>query len=181
MGKSNKKYAFIADAMLGKIARKLRIFGFNTIYDSDIDDKGILETSKNHGRIVLTSDKTLFNKCKKDGINSILICKDNEIENLVDIFRSLNIKSIKSLKIPFLCTSCNNQLNTIIDKNLIRYEIPDRLRRSNKIFYKCTKCKKIYWSGTHMKQISLLTKEINTKLKSLDAPILGNGDKKVHY
>jgi len=53
----NHDYLFMADAMLGKIARKLRMFGFDTIYDPNIDDIDILATAKCKGRIVLTSDR----------------------------------------------------------------------------------------------------------------------------
>jgi uncharacterized protein with PIN domain len=162
----NKEYSFMADAMLGKIARKLRMFGFDTIYDPNIDDMDILDSSKNKGRIVLTSDRMLFKRCKKRGINTILTYKETEIENLVTIFSSLNINSINSQKVPYLCTSCNGLLNTIIDKNSIKYDIPVRLLHSNKLFYKCTNCRKIYWRGSHMEQISNLINEINMKLTS---------------
>ena len=162
----NKEYSFIADAMLGKIARKLRMFGFDTIYDPNIDDTDILDSSKNKGRIVLTSDRMLFKRCKKRGIDTILTYEETEIENLVTIFSSLNIKSINSQKVPYLCTSCNGLLNTIIDKNSIKYDIPVRLLHSNKLFYKCTNCRKIYWRGSHMEQISCLINEINIKLTS---------------
>ena len=162
----NKEYSFMADAMLGKIARKLRMFGFDTIYDPNIDDMDILDSSKNKGRIVLTSDRMLFKRCKKRGINTILTYKETDIENLVTIFSSLNIKSINSQKVPYLCTSCNGLLNTIIDKNSIKYDIPVRLLHSNKLFYKCTNCRKIYWRGSHMEQISFLINEINMKLTS---------------
>ena len=168
MERNNKEYSFMADAMLGKIARKLRMFGFDTIYDPNIDDIDILNSSKYEGRIVLTSDRMLFNRCKKKGIDTILTYKETEIENLVTIFSSLNIKSINSQKLPYLCTRCNGLLDTLIDKNLIKYDIPVRLLCSNKIFYKCSRCRKIYWRGSHTEHISRLIKELNMKLTSLN-------------
>lgn len=158
------QYSFIVDAMLGKIARKLRIFGFDTIYDPDIDDMDILNSSKYHGRIVLTNDRALFRRCKKIGRGSILLDKRTELENLVTIFRSLDIESISPQKLPHLCTSCNGILDTIIDKKLIKNQIPDRLFYSKNIFYKCSQCNKIYWIGTHMERIACLIRDINTKL-----------------
>ncbi|HEX2305151.1 MAG TPA: Mut7-C RNAse domain-containing protein [Nitrososphaeraceae archaeon] len=168
MERNIKDYSFMADAMLGKIARKLRMFGFDTIYDPNIDDIDILNSSKYEGRIVLTSDRMLFIRCKKKGIDTILTYKETEIENLVTIFRSLNIKAINSQKLPYLCTRCNGLLATITDKNLIKYDIPVRLLCSNKIFYKCTRCRKIYWTGSHTEHISHLVKELNMKLTSLN-------------
>ncbi len=159
-------YSFVADAMLGKIARKLRMFGFDTIYDSNIEDYDILNLSKYRKRIVLTSDKTLFKRCKKKGIDAILTYEKTEIENLVTIFSSLNIKFIAQ-ELPYLCTRCNGLLDTIIDKNLIKHNIPIHVLNNNKIFYQCRKCSKIYWKGSHIEHISRLIKRINSELSSL--------------
>jgi len=164
----NNDHLFLADAMLGKIARKLRMFGFDTIYDANIDDIDILALPKYKGRIVLTSDRLLFNRCKKNGVDTILIDKETEIENLVTIFSSLNIKSVNSQDVPCLCTCCNGLVDTVNDMNSIKDRIPARLLQSEKIFYMCSNCKKIYWRGTHMENISCLIKEINIKLKSLN-------------
>ena len=163
MERNTKEFSFLADAMLGKIARKLRIFGFDTVYESNLDDENILNSSNYVGRIVVTSDKELFNRCKKKRIASILTYKETEIENLVTIFRTLNIKSINSPTVPYLCTSCNGKLDKISD-SLINIKLSDQLLQSHKIFYKCTKCNKIYWTGSHMKRISRLINEINAKL-----------------
>jgi uncharacterized protein with PIN domain len=57
-------------------------------------------------------------------------------------------------------------LNTIIDKNSIKHQIPDRLLNSKNVFYKCRQCNKIYWIGSHMEHIDFLIKDINTKLMS---------------
>lgn len=160
------QYSFIVDAMLGKIARKLRIFGFDTVYDNNIDDTDIVDSLKYCGRIVLTNDRVLFRRCKKKGIDTILTDKRTEVENLVTIFRSLDIESISSQKVPHLCTCCNGLLDTIVDKNLIKEQIPDRLLNSKNVFYQCRKCNKIYWIGSHMERIDFLIKEINTQLMS---------------
>lgn len=166
MERNINHYSFIADAMLGKIARKLRIFGFDTIYDPNLDDMDILNSSKYYGRIVLTNDRILFRRCMKKGIDTIHLDNRTELENLVTIFRSLDIESISSQNLPHLCTYCNGTLDTIIDKNSIKDQIPDRLLHSKDIFYKCSLCNKIYWIGSHMERLASLIRDINTKLTS---------------
>lgn len=166
MERNINQYSFIADAMLGKIARKLRIFGFDTIYDPNLDDMDILNSSKYCGRIVLTNDMALFRRCMKKKIDTIHLDNRTELENLVTIFRSLDIESISSQNLPHLCTCCNGTLDTIIDKNSIKNQIPDRLLRSKYAFYKCSVCNKIYWIGSHMEHVASLIREINAKLTS---------------
>lgn len=161
------QYSFVADAMFGKIARKLRIFGFDTVYDPNIDDMDILNSSKYYGRIVLTNDRVLIRRCKKKGIDTILLNNRTELENLVTIFGSLDIKYIDLQKFPHLCTCCNGIIETIIDKNSIKNQIPNRLLHSKNVFYKCCQCNKIYWIGTHIQHITCLIRNINTKLTSI--------------
>ena len=97
MIKNIENYSFIADAMLGKIAKKLRILGFDTIYIlSSTNDTKILDLLINTKRILLTSDKELFYRAKQYKYNSIFINKNTEIENLITIFSNLEIKFIES-------------------------------------------------------------------------------------
>jgi len=168
MERNINQYSFVADAMLGKIARKLRIFGFDTVYDPNVDDMDILNSSKYYGRIVLTNDRALVRRCKKKGIDTILLNNVTELENLVTIFESLDIEYVSSQNLPYLCTRCNGVLDTIIDKNSIKNQIPDRLLHSKNIFFKCSKCNKVYWIGSHIERISCLIKEINTKLTAVN-------------
>jgi len=168
MERNINQYSFVADAMLGKIARKLRIFGFDTVYDPNVDDMDILNSSKYYGRIVLTNDRALVRRCKKKGIDTILLNNVTELENLVTIFESLDIEYVSSQNLPHLCTRCNGVLDTIIDKNSIKNQIPDRLLHSKNIFFKCSKCNKVYWIGSHIERISCLIKEINTKLTAVN-------------
>ena len=56
---------FLVDSMLGKIAKKLRIFGFDTESYSNIDDNTIIKKSHDENKIVLTMDKMLYKRCKK--------------------------------------------------------------------------------------------------------------------
>ena len=83
--------------MLGKIAKKLRILGFDTIYIlPSTNDTEILDLLINTKRILLTSDKELFYRSKQYKYNSIFINKNKEIENLITIFSNLEIKFIDS-------------------------------------------------------------------------------------
>ena len=158
-------YSFIADAMLGKIAKKLRILGFDTIYvSSNTSDREILDLLMRTNRILLTSDKELFYRSKHYYCNAIFINKNTEIENLITIFRHLEIKVIDTLLSYHRCSICNNKLKIIEDINLIKNEIYQTVIKNNNEFYKCTRCNKLYWHGSHIKNIILLIENINKML-----------------
>jgi uncharacterized protein len=163
--KIKDNYSFIADAMLGKIAKKLRILGFDTIYiSSNTNDREILDLLMKTKRILLTSDKELFYRSKHYHCNSIIINKNTEIENLVTIFRNLEIKVIDTLLSYNRCSICNNKLENIEDMNLIKNEIYQTVIKNNNEFYKCKRCNKLYWHGSHIKNIILLIEKINKML-----------------
>ncbi|HET9807922.1 MAG TPA: Mut7-C RNAse domain-containing protein, partial [Nitrososphaeraceae archaeon] len=148
-------------SMLGKIARKLRILGFDTINILDAEDKKILDLLIQTKRILLTSDKELFYRAKKYNCRSIFINKNTEIENLVTIFSNLEIKFIDIKLNSYRCSICNTKLKTVEDPNTIKNEVYQKVFENNTIFYRCYKCNKLYWSGSHIKNISLLIGKIN--------------------
>lgn len=164
-----KPYMFIADAMLGKIARKLRLFGFDTFYKSDIDDIEVISISKNEKRIILTGDRNLFAKSNKLGLTAVLINCVNEIDNLVKILSYLGIKYINYSPFSTRCTVCNNELNTIHEKKIIKEKhiVPPYIVNTNDVFFLCSKCDKIYWNGSHIQYMSNYIDEINIKLCNL--------------
>ena len=107
--------------MLGKIAKKLRILGFDTIYiSSNTNDREILELLLKTKRILLTSDKELFYRSKRYKCHSIILNKNTEIENLITIFSNLQIKVIDTLLSCHRCSICNNKLEIIEDVNLVK-------------------------------------------------------------
>ena len=153
--------------MLGKIAKKLRILGFDTIYIlPSTNDREILDLLINTKRILLTSDKELFYRSKQYKYNSIFINKNTEIENLITIFSNLEIKFIDPGLTYNRCSICNNKLEIIKDAELIKNQVYQTLFKNNKAFYRCKKCNKLYWHGSHIKNIILYIEKINKILDS---------------
>ena len=78
-----KAPSFLADAMLGSVARKLRIFGFDTLYTAHAHDDEILKTGIEQGRVILTADKELFKRVVKAGARGVLVSGSGELEVLM--------------------------------------------------------------------------------------------------
>ena len=157
----NKKIFFV-DAMLGNIAKKLRFFGFDTLYSANIDDKKILTTLENDNRILITKDEQLFRKASKQNVNTILLSNNDEIEQLTQIKKQLAIDNFSINPNKARCTLCNSSL-VQTDVSQIQNKIPEKVFSSTKNFWKCINCNKIYWEGTHIIKLGKLVDIINER------------------
>src|SRR5580704_8121918 len=78
---------FIADAMQGTLARKLRIFGFDTLYFREGADSDLEKIARHEGRIILTSDKALYQHSRTRGVRAILVEGRTDRARLISISR----------------------------------------------------------------------------------------------
>ena len=153
--------------MLGKIAKKLRFLGFDTLYFANMDDNKILEMNFDKQRIILTSDRQLYTRSLKLYIPCLLIILENELENLIIIMKEFDIRNIFLVPNKYTrCTICNGLLDTIAKSSSMKIcGLPKNVLENNETFFRCVNCKKLYWSGTHVKEINKLVHEINKKIK----------------
>ena len=174
---------FLADAMLGNIARKLRIFGFDTLYTAQANDDEILKTGIKQDRVILTADKELFKRIVKVGARGVLVSGGaSELEDLVDILTKAGITSVGMNGIGSRCSVCNGHLeertsdqvknddscnnnNNNNDHDVI---VPDKVIACHKQFFQCIACGKIYWEGGHLKRIRALVRNLDAKLVGSD-------------
>ena len=160
--KINDKPIFFVDAMLGNIAKKLRLLGYDSEYFSDIDDIKLINVAKKENRIIISKDKELIKKAQKIGISSIYITKNEEIEQFLEIITKVNLKIQINGNIA-RCTKCNSQTESI-DKSSIKEKIPQGVFNSNDKFWKCKCCNKLYWEGTHIKNLQEFAGKVNERL-----------------
>ena len=140
---------FLCDRMLASLGRWLRIAGYDTlIVDSDIEDSQILDTALKEKRRLLTRDRHFSESSPKD---SVLFLKGNSIEEWV---KELNAAlPMNWLHSPFSrCLLCNGALS-VPDETLIQEMAPEAVRSQTKEFWACEQCHKLYWEGSHTKQM----------------------------
>jgi uncharacterized protein with PIN domain len=136
----------LCDQMLGTLAKWLRIYGFDTIYaNSEIDDEGLIEIAKKEKRVLITRDKDLIIKAKKELIKTIQVEKTG-IDNELSVV--LNEIGVDKSKILSRCTICNIVLDEI-KKSEAKNKVAEKVFENNEKFWFCSKCKRIYWKGTH--------------------------------
>ncbi|AFS82023.1 Mut7-C RNAse domain-containing protein [Candidatus Nitrosopumilus sediminis] len=153
------KLLFLVDAMLGNIARKLQIFGYDSEYKSNIDDLELIKKAKNEQRIIISKDRELIIKAKKQGIISVHITKENEIEQFLEILEQISLELDAVSGDRARCTKCNS-LTSQIDKSNISDKIPQKVSEFNDKFWKCNNCDQIYWEGTHIKKMQEFLEKI---------------------
>jgi len=154
---------FLVDAMLGNIAKKLRLLGFDSKYVSDIDDSKLIEKAKNENRTIISRDRDLINRAKKNKILSVYITKENEIEQFQEILETTHLEFDEISGDSARCTKCNSPTSKI-NKFEIANKIPQGVLDYNDKFWKCDGCDQIYWEGTHIKNLQEFVHKI--KLKS---------------
>jgi hypothetical protein len=162
--KTTDKPTFFVDAMLGNIARKLRLLGYDSQYFSDIEDDKLIDNAKKENRIVVSSDEELIKKTKKLGMKSFYVTKKEEIEQFFEIITSINLKRIQINGSVARCPKCNS-LTELVDKNSVKEKISQGVIKLNDKFWRCKSCNQIYWEGTHIKNLQSFVGKINERLQ----------------
>lgn len=136
--------AFIVDVNVGKIAKLLRMLGFDTAYQWNWSDNTIARIADQEGRIVLTKDRGLLKR--KQVQWGRLLRAETPIEQVKEV------KSFFGLRPPFnlfsRCLRCNTPL-VPVDKKDILHRLEPKTKRYFHHFRICPDCKRIYWPGSH--------------------------------
>ena len=147
---------FICDVMLGKLAKKLRMLGFDTSYHNNITEASLLDAALKENRIVLTR-KTAFPISNK--AVPVLFILDNNPKNQLRQTVS-HFKINKEMINPFSrCISCNKELSSM-EKDLAEGKVADYVFNTTDTFTTCLSCGKIYWPGTHLQNMKRLINNI---------------------
>jgi len=136
---------FIADAMLGKLAKWLRLLGYDTYYETDISDDDLLRIANAEDRIVLTRDTLLIKRriCRR-----YLFILDDYVQGQL----RQTIDAFHLSAAPFSrCLICNVIIREV-EKSAIREQVPEYTYKTQDRFAQCPRCGRIYWPGTHVEQ-----------------------------
>jgi len=136
---------FLADDMLGRLAKWLRILGYDTLYLSATPDEVLMRRALAEKRVLLTQDQELAQKMP--GTSVLLIRNNRYFAQLQEVSRSLKLK-IHSDRLFSLCLECNIPV-TQVAKKTVQKDVPSYAYQNHRIFWKCSHCAKVYWRGSH--------------------------------
>jgi uncharacterized protein with PIN domain/DNA-directed RNA polymerase subunit RPC12/RpoP len=135
---------FIADAMLGRLARWLRIMGFDTAYQEHITDAELVRRSLLERRTVLTRDRSLPEEWRVASI--YVLASETGVDQLREVTRAFDLASKVALFTR--CSVCNAQLEPA-SADSVRDDVPERVFTAHAVFQRCPGCSRVYWRGTH--------------------------------
>ncbi|MCL4459409.1 MAG: Mut7-C RNAse domain-containing protein [Chloroflexi bacterium] len=138
---------FIADAMLGRLAKWLRILGYDTLYSAKLDDLALARLARIEKRILLTRDEQLS---RLRGIRSVLIRSDRIEEQLLQLWQEVNINL--NQEAFSRCLVCNAPLDAVA-KEGVKDAVPPYVYSTQEQFSRCPECGRLYWRGTHYEHI----------------------------
>ena len=161
---SQKKPIFIVDAMLGNLAKKLRVLGYDSAYFSSIEDEKLVTIAKNEKRIILTKDEHLCKTAQNQDIISVLIRGNDELEQIAQIHQSVKLEKFVIDTNNSRCIICNGKLQPI-EKYRVIGKIPEGILEREEKFWMCDGCKKIYWQGTHFEKLQEFASKLNNRLQ----------------
>jgi uncharacterized protein with PIN domain len=145
---------FIADVMLGRLAKWLRILGYDTIYDSKFTDDELFFKAHQEKRVLLTRDSDLAQRMNPK--YCFFMAEQAVREQVKQVIAQYHLNTEQYLFTR--CTLCNEAIYPIA-KELVGGRVPQFVYNSIDEFYYCEKCDKIYWAGSHIKQVrDLLSK-----------------------
>ena len=148
---------FLADHMLGKLAKELRMLGYDTIYYRGETGYPLIKLAREEGRVILTRNSKLLPRKPEDRI--VRITEDKPRLQLNELIQK-GCVSLNEEKLYSRCLLCNAPLDQI-SREEAEGKVPDFIFYQHKEFFRCPKCLKIYWPGSHLDHMKLKMKELS--------------------
>jgi uncharacterized protein with PIN domain len=142
---------FFADAQLGRLARHLRLLGFDTRYENSIDDADLVRRAAAERRIILSRDRALL--MRRDVTHGCHIRQDDPREQLTYVIRRCDLSRACH---PFTrCIECNGRLEAV-SKDKVADKLEPETAACFDEFWRCEGCGGIYWKGSHYDRLQQL-------------------------
>lgn len=147
-GKSKVDIRFIVDINAGKLAKWLRIIGYDTLLFNELDDGQMVKIATQDNRVILTRDTQLLKRrvITSGKVKALLVEGEDPKDQLRQIVADLDLDYKHQ---PFSrCIECNTRLIEK-QKNTLKERIPPYVYKTQDYFMECPDCNRIYWQGTH--------------------------------
>jgi uncharacterized protein len=153
-----ESHRFIADVHLGKLAKALRMAGFDVLYRNNYTNKELEILAAMQGRILLSRNPAF---AKENTFKSFMLKSEDWFVQICDVINCFELSG--KLK-PFTrCLVCNGHLQPIA-KEKIEAQLQENTRKYFDAFWQCVQCNRIYWKGSHYERMERLIKQLKNAL-----------------
>jgi uncharacterized protein with PIN domain len=137
---------FVADVMLGRLARWLRALGYDTVYLRDASDARLLGIALREGRRLLTRDAALARRAREAGLLVRAETLDAQLREVIAAYRLGGHGALSR------CLECNGRL-VETPREAVREEVPPYTFATQRAFWRCDECRRVFWAGSHAEGI----------------------------
>jgi len=155
----NASVKFLVDANVGRLARWLRVAGFDTVFMNDVDDNRLVRAALSEDRVLLTRDSGILERrVAVSGRLKVILVQDEDVRvQLRQVVRSL---ALAGQFRPFSrCAECNEPL-VRVDRSAVEDLVPSHVFKTQEQFMQCPACRRVYWRGTHWEKMRRELEEI---------------------
>jgi uncharacterized protein with PIN domain len=150
-----RRTRFVLDTHLGKLARLLRLLGFDALYRNDYDDLEIVRISVDERRIALTRDRGILKH--RELTHGYCVRSEAPMDQITEVVTRFDLESAIA---PFSrCMMCNSEIR-LVNKNEIERRLLPGTRRDHDEFRYCPGCDRIYWKGSHYTRLRGLVERL---------------------
>lgn len=146
---------FIADVHLGTLARRLRLLGFDCLYEPPWEDAVLAQRSAAEQRILLTRDRRLLMRAVVT--HGVYLHSDRPDRQLRALVQRLDLAG--EVKPMSRCSECNGQLEKV-DPEAVRERVPPKTWAYTQTYYRCRGCAKLFWKGTHWPRLDRIVRSV---------------------
>ena len=154
---------FLADGMLGKLTRWLRMLGQDVLYSVRLCDSELLELANKENRVLLTKDLELYQRAIAKRIGAFYLEGNKEPELLAELAKRYGLTLAIDME-KSRCPKCNTKLQAT-PKEMLSDELQKNTFIHYNRFWKCPNCGQVYWQGAHWKKICDVLNEATAKLE----------------
>ena len=139
---------FVADAMLGRLAKWLRVLGFDTVYYRGTETPTLLDIALRQGRVLLTRNTGIAPRA--GGVEVLFIGDDHWPQQLRQVLEHFQVPEPPQ---PFTrCVNCNTPLLPL-DRAEAKERVPEHIYHVHRSFNVCPQCKRAFWRGSHQQRM----------------------------
>jgi uncharacterized protein with PIN domain len=154
-----EEISFITTEELGKLAKWLRVLGYDCEYYPGKKESGLIIKALRDKRVLLTRTERLK---KFTGIKTVVIKHDHVEDQIEQVIKELGLPLDKE-KVLERCVECNVPLSNV-EKNDIKEKVPEHVYNTQETFKECPGCGKVFWRGTHWDNVDKKVEEMRKKL-----------------